>query len=150
MTDEETQKKDPGGGGDSYADKLKTNVRWDQRLKRNILEICLEKTNKDVFVDVASYSSILSKNCPNRADRTTENGALYQKIMGDARYMRFGVAVVSCNMCYSGRQTMNAQYHLNVCKSIVETMLSQTRIVMSSLLKFGDYECCHSIFGRSP
>ena len=46
---------DPGGGEHpkeiSYADKLKTNVRWDQRLKRNILEICLEKS-KDVFTDL--------------------------------------------------------------------------------------------------
>ena len=49
--------KDPGGGENpekiiSYADKLKTNVRWDQRLKRNILEICLEKSDRDVFTDL--------------------------------------------------------------------------------------------------
>ena len=40
---------DPGGGDHgrhSYADRLKTNVKWDQRLKRNILEITLEKTDK--------------------------------------------------------------------------------------------------------
>ena len=50
---------DPGGGvkGDqkaiSYADRLKTNVNYNQRLKRNVLEIMLEKTEKDadIFVD---------------------------------------------------------------------------------------------------
>ena len=31
----------------SYSDRLKTNVRYDQRLKRNVLEITLEKTGKD-------------------------------------------------------------------------------------------------------
>ena len=41
-----------GGGGDdgrperpSYSDRLKTNVRYNQRLKRNVLEITLEKSN---------------------------------------------------------------------------------------------------------
>ena len=44
---------DPGEGdaGDSkqasYADRLKTNVSYNERLKRNILEITLEKTEKD-------------------------------------------------------------------------------------------------------
>ena len=36
----------------SYSDRLKTNVRFDQRLKRNILEITLEKTNRDSDMDV--------------------------------------------------------------------------------------------------
>ena len=36
----------------SYADRLKTNVRFDQRLKRNVLEITLEKTGKDSEMDV--------------------------------------------------------------------------------------------------
>ena len=35
------------GGGNSYADKLKTNVKFDQRLKRIVLEIVLEKTDQD-------------------------------------------------------------------------------------------------------
>ena len=35
----------------SYADRLKTNVRFDQRLQRNILEIVLEK-HRDVEVDL--------------------------------------------------------------------------------------------------
>ena len=37
----------------SYADRLKTNVRFDQRLKRNVLEITLEKTGKDSNLDVS-------------------------------------------------------------------------------------------------
>ena len=41
---------DPGGGGvrkpPSYAERLKTNVSYDQRLKRNVLEIVLEKTEQ--------------------------------------------------------------------------------------------------------
>ena len=35
----------------SYSDKLKANVRYDQRLKRNVLEITLEKTNDDAVID---------------------------------------------------------------------------------------------------
>ena len=44
---------DPGGSksAPSYAAKLKTNVRWDQRLKRNILEISLEKSDRDTQID---------------------------------------------------------------------------------------------------
>ena len=44
---------DPGGGtsrGDSYAERLRTNVNYDQRLKRNVLEIVLEKTEKDAEI----------------------------------------------------------------------------------------------------
>ena len=44
---------DPGGGaprGVSYADRLRTNVSYDQRLKRNVLEIVLEKTEKDAEI----------------------------------------------------------------------------------------------------
>ena len=36
----------------SYANRLKTNVNFSQRLKRNILEITLERTNKEVDIDV--------------------------------------------------------------------------------------------------
>ena len=47
---------DPGGGNrqvpGSYADRLKTNVNYDQRLKRNVLEIQLEKTEKDIEIVV--------------------------------------------------------------------------------------------------
>ena len=48
---------DRGGGGVrgnmNYADRLKTNVRYDQRLKRNLLEITLEKTKTEAeFNDV--------------------------------------------------------------------------------------------------
>ena len=40
----------PDGGGvraSTYAQRLKTNVKYDQRLKRNVLEIVLEKTEKE-------------------------------------------------------------------------------------------------------
>ena len=59
----ETLPDDPGGGVKvhgagapkqySYADRLKTNVKFDQRLKRNVLEITLEKTSREaeIFVD---------------------------------------------------------------------------------------------------
>ena len=42
---------DGRGDGKSYSDRLKTNVRYDQRLKRNVLEITLEKTNNDAVID---------------------------------------------------------------------------------------------------
>ena len=32
-----------------YSDKLRTNVAWDNRLKRNVLEIILEKDAKGPF-----------------------------------------------------------------------------------------------------
>ena len=41
-----------GDGKMSYSDRLKTNVRFDQRLKRNVLEITLEKTDKHGEFDV--------------------------------------------------------------------------------------------------
>ena len=41
------------GGGKSYADKLKTNVRFDQRLNRNVLEIVLEKTDHDSDLEIS-------------------------------------------------------------------------------------------------
>lgn len=49
---------DPGPGGGlrkdhqaiSYADRLKTNVNFDQRLKRNVLEILIEKTENDAEI----------------------------------------------------------------------------------------------------
>ena len=53
----------PGGGKDqrtgSYADRLKTNINFDQRLKRNILEIHLEKTEKDAEI-------LIDQNCVAR------------------------------------------------------------------------------------
>jgi hypothetical protein len=36
----------------SYADRLKTNVRYDHRLKRNVLEITIEKSDKDARIDL--------------------------------------------------------------------------------------------------
>ena len=43
----------------TYADLLKTNVRWDQRLKRNVLEITLEKNDKsgDAWLDLDTEST---------------------------------------------------------------------------------------------
>ena len=51
-----------GGGGEinnqppnprvSYSDRLKTNINFNQRLKRNILEITLERTNKDAEMKI--------------------------------------------------------------------------------------------------
>ena len=43
-----------GGGGNqtTYAERLKTNVKYDQRLERNILEIVLEKTDKEADYDL--------------------------------------------------------------------------------------------------
>ena len=61
-TSVEDRDHDPGGSGKdrgvpdqvlgagqqiSYADRLKTNVSYNERLKRNILEITLEKTEKE-------------------------------------------------------------------------------------------------------
>ena len=39
-------------GRSSYSDRLKTNVRFDQRLKRNVLEITLEKSDPSVDINV--------------------------------------------------------------------------------------------------
>ena len=49
----ENKVSDPGGGlGRSYSEKLKTNVNYNQRLKRNVLEISLEKTEEDADLNV--------------------------------------------------------------------------------------------------
>ena len=39
----------PPGGGESYSDKLRTNVNFNQRLKRNVLEISLEKVSSKFY-----------------------------------------------------------------------------------------------------
>ena len=36
----------------SYADRLKTNVRHNHRLQRNVLEIMIEKSDKDVTIEL--------------------------------------------------------------------------------------------------
>ena len=53
------QDKPPPEPQETYADRLKTNVRWDQRLKRNVLEITLEKSDKnsDSWVDLDPEST---------------------------------------------------------------------------------------------
>ena len=40
------------GGEKTYADRLRTNINFNQRLQRNVLEITLEKTEMDVEVDI--------------------------------------------------------------------------------------------------
>ena len=52
---------DPGGGNDyakgagsTYSDKLKANVNYNQRLKRNVLEISLEKTEEEADLHVGN------------------------------------------------------------------------------------------------
>ena len=65
---------DPGGGGSSrpdktsvrkelsYADRLKTNIKYDQRLKRNVLEVVIEKSDKEdvLNLDQNSISRLLT------------------------------------------------------------------------------------------
>ena len=46
------------GGRMSYSDRLKTNVRFDQRLKRNVLEITLEKTGSESETDNVDEEAI--------------------------------------------------------------------------------------------
>ena len=38
---------DPDGRSTSYADRAKMNIRFDQKLKRNVLEIEVEKDNEE-------------------------------------------------------------------------------------------------------
>ena len=56
---------DPGGGKvlgqqGSYADRLKTNVKYDQRLKRNVLEIVIEKSEREaeIVLDPATVARV--------------------------------------------------------------------------------------------
>ena len=59
--DQMTLEKDEGGGNPpeaakgkpmSYADRLKTNIKFDQRLKRNVLEIEIEKLDRENEIDL--------------------------------------------------------------------------------------------------
>jgi hypothetical protein len=43
-----------GAPGRSYSDRLKANVNYNQRLKRNVLEITLERTEKDADLNVGN------------------------------------------------------------------------------------------------
>ena len=58
---EGARSKDNGVGKVSYSERLKTNVRVDQRLKRNILEISLERTDKEAAfaVDTEDATRVL-------------------------------------------------------------------------------------------
>ena len=42
---------DPGLSSRTYAESLKTNIKWDSRLKRNVLEIAMESDNSE-FIDI--------------------------------------------------------------------------------------------------
>ena len=42
----------------SYANKLKTNIRFDQRLKRNVLEVHIEKSDKFAQVDLGGDTMV--------------------------------------------------------------------------------------------
>ena len=44
--------------GFSYANKLRTNIRFDQRLKRNVLEIHIEKSDKFAQVDLGGDTMV--------------------------------------------------------------------------------------------
>ena len=56
---------DPGGGLNkvqpSYADRLKTNIKYDQRLKRNVLQIVIEKNEKEaeIVLDPTTVARVL-------------------------------------------------------------------------------------------
>ena len=57
---------DPGGNRftskeNTYAGRLKTNVSYNERLKRNILEIVVEKTEKEaeIIINEASVERVL-------------------------------------------------------------------------------------------
>ena len=43
----------------TYSESLKTNMRYDQKLKRNVLEITLEKTFNDATITVKLVMKIL-------------------------------------------------------------------------------------------
>ena len=40
------------GGGISYAERLRTNINFSQRLQRNVLEVTLEKTENTAEIDI--------------------------------------------------------------------------------------------------
>ena len=43
-------------GAKSYAERLKTNVSYNERLKRNVLEIAIEKNESDAEVMISENS----------------------------------------------------------------------------------------------
>ena len=66
----------------SYADRLKTNVRYDQRLKRNVLEITIEKTDKAKKIDLKleTVSKLLISIGLNACDEMEEYQINYRKV----------------------------------------------------------------------
>ena len=67
VAEEETKPPDPPGGGVqnplSYADKAKMNIRYDQKLKRNVLDIEVEKDNfeDEMILSAESLEKLLTK-----------------------------------------------------------------------------------------
>ena len=67
VAEEETKPPDPPGGGVqnplSYADKAKMNIRYDQKLKRNVLDIEVEKDNfeDEMILSAESVEKLLTK-----------------------------------------------------------------------------------------
>ena len=66
---------DPGGGSrpPSYANRVKTNMKKHQKLDRNILEIIIEKKNRDEFIllrgeQVAEVCEVVGVNVASEAE----------------------------------------------------------------------------------
>ena len=54
---------DPGGRSTSYADRAKMNIKYNQKLKRNVLEIEVEKDSVEVeaILSEETISKLLNK-----------------------------------------------------------------------------------------
>ena len=54
---------DPGGRSKSYADRAKMNIRYNQKLKRNVLEIevCKDSDKDEVILSEETIAKLLSK-----------------------------------------------------------------------------------------
>ena len=67
MAGEDKTPPDPGGvarsTSNSYAERAKMNIRFDQKLKRNVLEIEVEKDNEEeeIILSAETVSKLLNK-----------------------------------------------------------------------------------------
>ena len=59
----EAKPPDPGGQFTSYAERAKMNIKYSQRLKRNILEIEVEKENEEdeMILSEETIATLLNK-----------------------------------------------------------------------------------------
>jgi hypothetical protein len=84
--------KDGGGSGSlqeskekpmSYADRLKTNIKYDQRLKRNVLEIEIEKLDKDneIVIDQSCVARLLTSLGMNIQTQLKGYQAVYGRVV---------------------------------------------------------------------